>query len=147
MMRRMTKMDGFLNCIRQLRETSDELVLSSAVIVGFPSETREELDMSIRFCNDAGYNTVACHMFSQRPGNPSNHMPGQIADEEKVWRYDHFKSLFGGRTRVDPNQRPLVELGRDGGLSDDEIIAAINDNDAPHALPAAPSLVTLRVRR
>jgi hypothetical protein len=103
--------------------------------------------MSIRFCNNAGYNTVACHMFSQRPGNPSNHMPGQITEDEKVWRYDRFKSSFTGRTRVDPNQRPLVEMGREGGLSDDDIIAAMHDTEAPRSRPAASPLVTLRVHR
>ena len=145
MMRRMPAMDSFLTCIQQLRATSEELVLSSAVIVGFPSETRDELEKSVQFCNDAGYDTVACHMFSQRPGNPSNNMPDQISPEEKVWRYARFSSAFHGRTRVDPNQRPLVELGREHDLSDGDIMAAMM-NDGP-AAPPAPSLVTLRVRR
>lgn len=147
LMRRMTGMAGFLDRIRQLRETSDELILSSAVIVGFPSETRDELETSIQFCNDAGYNTVACHMFSQRPGNPSNHMPGQLDEDEKVWRYNHFKASFRGHTRVDPNQRPLVELGREGGLSDDEILAAMHDHGAPPPRAAASPLVQIRVPR
>ncbi len=135
LMRRMFKMDHFLSMIQQLRATSNELILSSAVIVGFPSETREELEMTIRFCQDAGYDTVACHMFSQRPGNPSNSMSGQISKEEKIWRYNHFKSSFCGHTRVDPNQRPLVELGRESGVTESEIVAAMNEP------PKSPSMI------
>jgi MiaB/RimO family radical SAM methylthiotransferase len=126
LMRRMYRIDDFLSRIQQLRAISSELILSSAVIVGFPSETREEVDMSLKICEEAGYDTVACHMFSQRPGNPTNDMPDQISHEEKVWRYNYFKSNFSGFTRVDPNQRPLVAIGREKGVSQAEIVAVMN---------------------
>jgi tRNA A37 methylthiotransferase MiaB len=151
----MTKMDDFLKLIQQLRATSSELILSSAVIVGFPSETREELEETIQFCDQAGYNTVACHMFSQRPGNPSNDMPDQISQEEKVWRYRHFQSRFKGKTRIDPNQRPLVgDSARYVTTSD--VIAAMHDQEhghghehghEPHGKPQSDGLVQLRLGR
>lgn len=138
LMRRMFRIDDFLSKIQQLRAASSNVMLSSAVIVGFPSETREELEMSIKFCEAADYNTVACHMFSQRPGNPSNDMPNQISEEEKVWRYRRFQSAFKGATRVDPNQRPLVgdDHGRNVTMSD--VIAAMHEAGAP-ATPTAQS--------
>jgi MiaB/RimO family radical SAM methylthiotransferase len=150
LMRRMTKMDEFLKMIQALRATSSELILSSAVIVGFPSETREELQESIEFCEAAGYDTVACHMFSQRPGNPSNDMPDQIPQEEKVWRYRHFKSSFKGKTRIDPNQRPLIgDTSRYVTASD--ILAAMEQphdpHDVPHDQPPGERLVQLRLGR
>lgn len=140
LMRRMYRIDDFLGRIQQLRQASSELMLSSAVIVGFPSETREEVDMSIQVCEDAGYNTVACHMFSQRPGNPTNNMPSQIPHEEKVWRYNYFKSKFTGFTRVDPNQRPLVAMGREKGISQAEIVDAINSSSIPNFLQKEQAL-------
>lgn len=133
LMRRMFRLEDFLEKLQKLREASSELILSSAIIVGFPSETREELEMSIKFCHDADYNTVACHMFSQRPGNPSNDMADQIDEDEKVWRYNHFKANFTGKTRVDPNQRPLVEIGREKGVTQSDIIAAMHGVDTTEA--------------
>jgi MiaB/RimO family radical SAM methylthiotransferase len=150
LMRRMCKMDEFLGMIQQLRAASSDLILSSAVIVGFPSETREELDETIKFCHAAGYDTVACHMFSQRPGNPANDMPGQISHEEKVWRYRHFKEQFKGTTRVDPNQRPLVAGDHDRHITTEDIIAAMEGHDPHghhHDSPKASGLVQLRVGR
>lgn len=152
LMRRMPKMDDFLDRIQQLRAADQNLVLSSAVIVGFPSETREELEQTIQFCKDADYNTVACHMFSQRPGNPSNDMEGQIPEDEKVWRYKYFKENFKGTTRVDPNQRPIVEDGS-RFLSTSDIIAAMNDSGKKHPenaitppMPKYNSLADIKVQ-
>jgi MiaB/RimO family radical SAM methylthiotransferase len=147
LMRRMTKMDEFLSLIQQLRATSSELILSSAAIVGFPSETREEFEETIRFCEQAGYDTVACHMFSQRPGNPSNDMPDQISQEEKVWRYRHFNASFKGKTRIDPNQRPLVG-DHSRYVTTSDILAAMHDQEhGSHGEPPGDRLVQLRVGR
>jgi|GEM_PF-6550152 len=109
LMGRLCDMDLFQRQFREIRKISSSMVLSSAVIVGFPSETREELEATIQYCKDSYFDTVACHMFSPRPDTKAAEMEDQISEEEKVYRYNRFKDQFKGITRVDPNQRPLVE--------------------------------------
>ncbi|HEY6873387.1 MAG TPA: radical SAM protein [Geobacteraceae bacterium] len=109
LMNRRTDMQAFKSMCRELKEIAPESILSSAVIVGFPSETREELQDSIDYCRDARFDSVACHMFSARPGAKAATMPDQIPHEELVARYKIFQSEFGGITRIDPNQRKFVE--------------------------------------
>ncbi len=108
LMKRQSDMKKVMDNLKELRAACPDLVLSSAVIVGFPTETEEELQESIDYCNEATFDTVACHMFSARPGSVAAEMDGQIPEEEKAKRYHTFKANFAGRTRVDPNQRKYV---------------------------------------
>jgi MiaB/RimO family radical SAM methylthiotransferase len=109
LMNRYYNLEEFKARLHQLRKASPGIILSSAVIVGFPSETREEFYDSIRFCQEATFDTVACHMFSARPGAKACEMPDQVPHQEKAERYKIFKAEFDGATRVDPNQRQFVE--------------------------------------
>lgn len=99
----------FKSMLLEIRNATPDIILSSSVIVGFPSETREEMYNSIRFCKEATFDTVACHMFSARPGAKAAEMPNQIPHEEKAERYKIFQAEFEGITRIDPNQRKFVE--------------------------------------
>jgi threonylcarbamoyladenosine tRNA methylthiotransferase MtaB len=109
LMRRKCDMEKVKARLLELREACPKIILSSAVIVGFPTETTEELQETIDYCNDATFDSVACHMYSPRPGSVAAEMDGQITEEEKVNRYNIFKSKFNGIVRVDPNQRKSVE--------------------------------------
>jgi MiaB/RimO family radical SAM methylthiotransferase len=108
LMKRPCDMKKVKEYLIELKETCPSIVLSSAVIVGFPTETREELWDSINYCMEARFDTVACHMFSARPGAEAAGMEEQISEEEKAERYHIFKMNFKGTTRVDPNQRVYV---------------------------------------
>lgn len=109
LMRRKCDMEKVKECLQELRKVCPDITLSSAIIVGFPTETSDELQDSINYCKEATFNTVACHMFSARPGANASDMDGQIPHEELVERYHIFQNSFEGTTRVDPNQRKFVE--------------------------------------
>lgn len=108
LMRRGGDMKEVMAKMKELKEIAPNVTLSSAVIVGFPSETEEEFQSSIQYCQEAKFDTVACHVFSCREGAPAASFEGQISDEEKYRRYCEFKEKFQGITRVDPNQRKFV---------------------------------------
>lgn len=102
-------MDELKEKLQELREVKPDISLSSSVILGFPSETEDELNETIDFCKSIPFDTVACHVFSKRPGAPAAEMENQHSEEELARRYNIFKEQFEGTTRVDPNTRPLVE--------------------------------------
>ncbi len=115
-MKRRCDMNKVKENLLALRENNPDIVLSSSVIVGFPTETREELQDTIRFCQEATFNSAACHMFSARPGSEAMDMEGQFETEEIAERYQIFQSSFDGATRIDPNQRQFVEVGSAEGV-------------------------------
>ncbi|ADL52817.1 radical SAM protein [Clostridium cellulovorans] len=94
--------------MQELKNAAPNTTLSSAVIVGFPTETVEEFQETLEYCKDSCFDTVACHVFSARDGAPAAEMDGQVDEEEKYRRYTEFKEKFVGITRVDPNQRKYV---------------------------------------
>jgi threonylcarbamoyladenosine tRNA methylthiotransferase MtaB len=76
------------------------LTLGTSLIVGFPSETREDLEQTVDFCLAVGFDWVWCHSFSARPETPAAGLPGQIAPEEVLQRARWVKARLGQRTLV-----------------------------------------------
>ena len=76
-----------LSLMQGLRER-----LGTSVIVGFPSETDEELGDTIRVCNAVGFDWVWCHGFSPGPGTPAASMPGQFSPQAVQARIGVFRA-------------------------------------------------------
>jgi len=72
--------------------------LGNSVIVGFPSETREELNDTIEFCRQVGFDFVVCHGFSARPETDAAKLPNPIPPEEIMARSNLVKSELQSRT-------------------------------------------------
>lgn len=60
--------------------------MGTSLIVGFPSETVAELETTIQFCQEAGFDWVWCHSFSARPETPAAALPEQISTVEILQR-------------------------------------------------------------
>lgn len=60
--------------------------LGTSIIVGFPSETSEELQQTIDFCKEVRFDWVWCHSFSARPETPAANMNDQVAPDEILRR-------------------------------------------------------------
>jgi MiaB/RimO family radical SAM methylthiotransferase len=108
LMNRKCDMGAVQQKLAQIKEDVPQIILSSAVIVGFPSETWDEMLDSLEYCRKAKFDTVACHVYSDRPGSIASKMEKQIDEDEKYRRYIYFKENFKGVTRVDPNQRKYI---------------------------------------
>ena len=103
------------------RSVMPELVLTSDVIVGFPSETEEEFEDTIRLIERVRYDALFTFIFSPRPGTPAAKMDDPTPKAEKNRRFDRLCDVqnrisqeihqaYVGRT-----MRVLVD-GRDGAL-------------------------------
>ena len=97
------------------------LVLTSDVIVGFPGETEEEFEDTIRLIERVRYDALFTFIFSPRPGTPAAKMDDPTPKEEKNRRFDRLCEVqnrisqeihqaYVGRT-----MRVLVD-GKDGEL-------------------------------
>ena len=79
--------------LKEMRETAPAgFKLGTSVIVGFPSETVEELNDTIGICNEVSFDWIWCHGFSPRPGTPAAALPGQHSPEAVQERVKIFKA-------------------------------------------------------
>ena len=103
------------------RSIMPQLVLTSDVIVGFPGETEEEFEDTIRLIERVRYDALFTFIFSPRPGTPAAKMDDPTPKEEKSRRFDclcevqnrisqEIHQAYVGRT-----MRVLVD-GKDGEL-------------------------------
>ena len=74
--------------------------IGTSVIVGFPSETEEELKDTVDFCNDMKFDWIYCHGFSARPGTPAAELPDRLSDEEVMKRVADFRDSINDRDSV-----------------------------------------------
>ena len=74
--------------------------LGTSLIVGFPSETIDDLEETINFCQRAGFDWVWCHNFSARPETPAAVLPDPISAEEIHRRVRWVRSRLGRKSMV-----------------------------------------------
>ena len=60
--------------------------LTTDLIVGFPGETREDFEESLRFVTECGLGKVHVFPYSRRQGTRASSMPGQLSQAEKAAR-------------------------------------------------------------
>ena len=111
----------YLSLVDYGRSLMPGLVLTSDVIVGFPGETEEEFEDTIRLIERVRYDALFTFIFSPRPGTPAAKMDDPTPKEEKNRRFDRLCEVqnrisqeihqaYVGRT-----MRVLVD-GKDGEL-------------------------------
>jgi tRNA-2-methylthio-N6-dimethylallyladenosine synthase len=86
MMKRGHSVLEYKHKIRQLRAIRPELSLSSDFIIGFPGETDEDFEATMKLINDLGFDTSFSFIYSQRPGTPAAFIPDHITQDIKKIR-------------------------------------------------------------
>ena len=74
--------------VRRLRDASDDFILRSTVIVGFPGETEEQFERLLNGINDLKFDRLGAFRYSQEDNTPAALMPDQIDDETKEYRLE-----------------------------------------------------------
>ncbi len=74
--------------------------MGTSLIAGFPSEEVSELNATIKFCEEVGFDWVWCHSFSARPETPAAALPGQLSAEEILRRSLFVKAQLGKKSLV-----------------------------------------------
>lgn len=71
---------------RKLREAFDGTTITTDIMVGFPGETEEDFESSLKFAEKVGFEKVHVFPYSVRPGTPAAKMPEQVEKAEKERR-------------------------------------------------------------
>ncbi|USF27253.1 tRNA-2-methylthio-N(6)-dimethylallyladenosine synthase [Firmicutes bacterium ASF500] len=92
MNRRHTR-EQYLEKIRALRALIPDIVLTSDIIVGFPGETTEEFEDTLRVLEEVRFDALFTFIFSPRPGTPAAEMDDPMPREEKLANFNRLTAL------------------------------------------------------
>ncbi|MBR5761305.1 MAG: tRNA (N(6)-L-threonylcarbamoyladenosine(37)-C(2))-methylthiotransferase MtaB [Lachnospiraceae bacterium] len=85
--------EEFLAGVSLLRKYFDDPAITTDVIVGFPGETDEEFDKSLKFAETVGFYEMHIFKYSKRKGTVAEKMPGQVSGVIKDARSDKMEAL------------------------------------------------------
>lgn len=105
----------FKSVVRRLRAARPNLTLSSDFIVGFPGETEEDFEKTMKLIQDVGFDTSFSFVYSRRPGTPAADLADDTPQDVKLRRLQRLQALINeqaaaiARNMVGTRQRLLVE--------------------------------------
>lgn len=86
----------FMAAVERIRAAWPMAAFTTDVIVGFPGETEEEFEQTLRFCQSVGFARLHVFPFSPRETTPAAQMPDQIAESVKADRVRRLIALGDG---------------------------------------------------
>ena len=119
LMNRRYTAEQYLSLVDYGRSLMPELVLTSDVIVGFPGETEEDFEGTIRLIERVRYDALFTFIFSPREGTPAAAMDDPTPRADKNRRFDRLVAVQNRiseekhRAYIGKTVRVLVD-GRDG---------------------------------
>ncbi|VEJ54750.1 tRNA (N6-isopentenyl adenosine(37)-C2)-methylthiotransferase MiaB [Pragia fontium] len=76
----------YKSIIRKLRAARPDIQISSDFIVGFPGETQQDFEQTMKLIADVNFDMSYSFIFSARPGTPAADMVDDVTEEEKKQR-------------------------------------------------------------
>jgi MiaB/RimO family radical SAM methylthiotransferase len=80
-MRRPYTVEEYVHCIKELRNELPSLKIWNQFIIGFPSETEEDFEDSLKVLDEVSFNIVQAFAYSDRPGTTASKMDNHVSDE------------------------------------------------------------------
>lgn len=122
----------YLELIEYARSKISDLTLTSDVIVGFPGETNEQFEDTLKLIEKVKFDGLFTFIYSRRNGTPAAEMKNQIDESEKKRRFNillekqneitkHNNDKYDGQTLrvfcegVSKNQEDALECRTSGG--------------------------------
>ena len=114
-MNRSHTVESYLHSLDKMRAARPDIALSGDFIVGFPGETDEDFEATLRIVDAVGYASAYSFKYSPRPGTPAAAMEEQIAPEvmdERLQRLQQritANQLAFNRAAVGRDTKVLIE--------------------------------------
>jgi tRNA-2-methylthio-N6-dimethylallyladenosine synthase len=149
----------YKSTIRKLRAVRPDISLSTDFIVGFPGETDDDHQKSLRLIEEIGYDASFSFVFSARPGTPAANLADDTPQDLKLKRLQQLQALIEqnvqriSASRVGTVQRILVEgpsrrLGPTGAaelMGRTECNRIVNFDGGPQSARLVGQLIDVRI--
>lgn len=108
-MRRSYRSERFLGILDRVRERIPNAAITTDIIVGFPGETEEDFEDTMRVVEQSRFSGAFTFQYSIREGTPAATMEDQVPKEVVQARYDRLIALQE-RISLEENQK---QVGRE----------------------------------
>ncbi len=134
----------YKSIIRKLRAARPDISLSSDFIVGFPGETDEDFEKTMKLIEEVGFDASFSFIYSPRPGTPAEEMEDSTPNDVKSARLSRLQKRIEEQAQVISQsmvgtvQRVLIE-----GTSKKDVLelAGRTDNNRIVNLVGNPRLI------
>ena len=105
----------YKSIIRRLRAARPEISISSDFIVGFPGETDDDFERTMRLVDEIGFDASFSFVYSRRPGTPAADLADDTPHEIKLARLQRLQAAINdhaariSESMVGSTQSILVE--------------------------------------
>jgi threonylcarbamoyladenosine tRNA methylthiotransferase MtaB len=80
LMNRSYSAEEFLDKIAEIKKAVSDIAITTDIMVGFPGETDDDFDETVKTVKSAGFSRVHVFKYSPRENTPAAAMPGQIEE-------------------------------------------------------------------
>jgi len=105
----------YKSIVRRLRAVRPDISISSDFIVGFPGETEEDFERTLKLAADIGFDASFSFVYSRRPGTPAADLADDTPPDVKLARLQRLQASINdssariSASMVGSTQRILVE--------------------------------------
>ena len=134
----------YKSIIRRVRAARPDICITSDFIVGFPGETEQDFEATMRLIDEIGFDNSFSYLYSPRPGTPAAELRDDTPHEVKAARLKRLQDRIMEQENVvaqamlGTKQRALVE----GASKKDALeLAARTDNNRVVNFSGAANLI------
>ncbi|GAB3173027.1 30S ribosomal protein S12 methylthiotransferase RimO [Micromonospora palomenae] len=138
-MRRFGSTDRFLELLAGARALAPEAGARSNFIVGFPGETRADVDELVRFLTEARLDAIGMFDYSDEDGTEAAGLPGKVSAATVKRRYDKLSALADELC----SQRAEERLSSTVEVLVDSVDGGVVEGRAAHQAPEVDGSTTL----
>jgi tRNA-2-methylthio-N6-dimethylallyladenosine synthase len=103
-MKRGHTIDSYLKKIDNLKASNRDISLTTDIIVGFPGETRQDFEETVKAIEYTKYDAAYIFKYSPRPGTPAFEMVDDVSADEKTGRFRELEAVQK-RSQADSQMR------------------------------------------
>ncbi len=92
-MRRSYRQSRYLGIIDRVRDAIPDAAITTDIIVGFPGETEEDFEETLKVVRQARFSGAFTFQYSKRPGTPAADMDSQVPKKVVQERYERLVAL------------------------------------------------------
>ena len=90
----------YLDIVAKMRAARADLAFTSDFIVGFPGETEEDFQDTLKLVETVGFAGAYTFAYSVRPGTPAAEMEAQVPEDVKTDRLHRLQALIASQQRA-----------------------------------------------
>ena len=121
LMNRRYQKEDYINLALKIRERIPDISITTDIIIGFPTETKEDIDDTIDVIEKVAFDGAFTFIYSKRTGTPAAVMEGQVDSKEVK---ENFDRVLNKVSEVSIKRAQLIE-----GKTMDVLVEDINRQD------------------